>query len=77
MCGWCGDLSWPIWPWWWVVPLVGIALCITMCMFFKSRMRNRHFCCWGGDRSANLDEMKREIESLKVDMEKMKEKQGG
>jgi hypothetical protein len=40
-------------------------------------MGNRHFCCWGGDRSANLDEMKREIESLKVDMEKMKEKQGG
>ena len=77
MCGWCGDASWTAWGWWWVVPLVGIALCIMMCMFFKSRRGNGHFCCWGGVGSADLDEMKNEIGKMKIDIEKIKEKQGG
>jgi|WetSurMetagenome_2_1015567.scaffolds.fasta_scaffold394193_2 hypothetical protein len=76
MCGWCGDGSWTMWAWWWVVPLVGIVLCITMCMFFKSRMGTRHFCSWGGVGSTDLEEMKNEIEKLKVDIEIVKEKQG-
>ena len=75
MCGWCGG-SWPVWAWWWVVPLVGIALCITMCMFFKSRRGNRRFCCFGGVGSADLEEMEKEIGDLKADIEKMKGKQG-
>ena len=58
------------------MPLVGIALCIMMCMFFKSRMGNRRFCCFGGVGSTELDEMKKEIGDLKIDIEKMKGKQG-
>jgi hypothetical protein len=47
-----------------------------MCMFFKSRMGNRRFCCFGGVGSTELDEMKKEIGDLKIDIEKMKGKQG-
>jgi hypothetical protein len=75
MCGWCGG-SWPVWAWWWVVPLIGIALCITMCVFFRSRMGNRRFCCWTGVGTHDLEEMKDEIGKLKEDMKKFKEKQG-
>jgi len=45
-------------------------------MFFKSRMGNRRFCCFGGVGSTELDEMKKEIGDLKIDIEKMKGKQG-
>ncbi|MBP8981114.1 MAG: hypothetical protein KBG09_07730, partial [Syntrophobacterales bacterium] len=72
---WCGG-AWPVWAWWWVVPLVGIALCITMCVFFRLRMGNRRFCCFGGAGSAELDETKKAIGGLKADIEKMKGKQG-
>lgn len=75
MCGWCG-VSWSVWEWWWVVPLVGIALCITMCMFFKSTMGNRHFCHWGSVGTYDLDAMTNEINKLKVEIEKIKGKQG-
>ena len=75
MYGWCGG-GWPVWAWWWVVPLVGIALCITMCLVFRSRGSNRRFCCFGGMGSVELDEMKKELGRMKVDMEKLKEKQG-
>lgn len=73
---WCIDGSWSIWAWWWVVPLVGIALCIVMCLFFRSRMGNRCFGCFPSDDSANLDEMKKEIGKLKADVKKMKDKKG-
>jgi hypothetical protein len=47
-----------------------------MCVFFRSRWGNRHFCCFGGVGSADLDEMKKEIGKLKADMDKFKEIQG-
>jgi hypothetical protein len=48
-----------------------------MCLFFKSRRGNRRFCCWGCVGSADSDEMKNEIGKMKIDIEKIKEKQGG
>ncbi len=77
MCWWCGDVSWTACSWWWVVPFVGIALCITMCMLSASQRGHRRFACWRGDRLADLDEMKKEIVTLKADMEKMKNQKGG
>ncbi|MCX5841152.1 MAG: hypothetical protein NTY16_06825 [Deltaproteobacteria bacterium] len=43
-------------------------------MFFKSRMGNRRFCCWGGVGSADLEEMKKEIRELKEELGKIKKK---
>ena len=74
MCGWCGDASWTIWGWWWVMPLIGIALCIMICLFFRSRFVDGRFCCWGGARPADLEEMKKEIRELKEELGKIKGK---
>jgi hypothetical protein len=74
MCWWYGNASWPVWAWWWVVLLVGIALCIMMCLFFRSRFDGGRFCCWGGARPADLEEMKKEIGELKEELGKIKGK---
>lgn len=74
MCGWCADASWPLWGCWWVVPLIGIALCIMMCLFFRSRFAGGRISCWGGARPADLEEMKKEIRELKEELGKIKGK---
>jgi hypothetical protein len=73
----CRDASWTVCSWWWVVPLIGIALCITMCIFFSSRSGNRRFACWSGGRRADFDEIKKEITKLKIDIEKIRDQRGG
>jgi len=67
MCGWCGDVSWSVWGWW-LVPLIAMVLCITMCMLFRSRIAGGRFCCWSGIKSADLEELKKEIAVLKEEI---------
>jgi hypothetical protein len=74
MCGWCGDASWTVSGWWWMVPLIGFVLCMMMCMVFRSRMAGRRFCCWGGTGATDLGEVKKEIKVLKDEMENFKTK---
>jgi hypothetical protein len=71
---WCGDASWSGWGWWWVVPLIGIDLCITMCVFFRSSSAGGRFCYWGGTPDGRLDDVRKEIRELKQEIGKMKEK---
>ncbi len=68
---WCGDASWA--GWWWVVPLIGIVICIMMCRLFRSSAAGGRFCCWGGASDGRLDEVRREIRELKEEVGKMKE----
>jgi hypothetical protein len=70
----CGDGSWPVWGLWWLVPLIGIALCITMCTLFRHRMANRRFCCWSGTHTGDLDGIKKDIQELKDELDKTKQK---
>ena len=70
---WCGDASWPVWGWWWVVPLIGIALCIMLCRLFRSATAGSRFCCWGGTPEGRLDDVKKEIRELKEEIGKIKE----
>ena len=70
---WCGDASWSGWGWW-VVPLIGIALCITMCVFFRSSSADSRLCCWGGTPDGRLDDVRKEIRELKEEIGKMKDK---
>jgi hypothetical protein len=72
---WCGDASWSGWGWWWVMPLIGIILCITFCMIFRTRMAGGRFCCWGGTPDGPLDDVRKEIRELKKEIGNMKEKQ--
>jgi len=45
-----------------------------MCLFFRSRFAGGRFCCWGGARPADLEEMKKEIRELKEELGKIKGK---
>jgi hypothetical protein len=77
---WCWDGTWGTWGWWWLVPLIGMALCIFMCIRMRSRMPGGRFCCWGGYGSADLDDMKREIRELREEIgsgKKSEEKKNG
>ncbi len=58
------------------MPLAGIALCIIICMLFKSRMGNRCFGCFPSADSAVPAEMNKEI-GKKADTEKTKDRIGG
>jgi hypothetical protein len=57
-----------------MIPLTGMALCILMCLFFRSRVAGRRSCGWGGAHPADLEEMKKEIEALKEEIGKIKGK---
>jgi len=74
MCWWYGNASWPLWVWWWVVPIIGIALCMIMCLFLRSRFAGGRFCFWGSAHSDDLEEMKKEIRELKEELSKIKGK---
>jgi hypothetical protein len=73
MCWWYGNASWPVWGWW-VAPIIGISLCMIMCLFFRSRFAGGRFCCWGSARPADLEKMKKEIRELKEELIKIKGK---
>ncbi len=70
---WCGDASWSVWGWWWVAPLIGIAVCIMLCRLFRSSTAGSRFCCWGGTPEGRLDDVKREIREMKEEIGKIKE----
>ena len=73
---WCGDASGSVWGWWWVVPLIGIVLCILLCRLFRSSTAGSHFCCWGGAPDGRPDEVRKEIRDLKEEIRKIKESKG-
>ncbi len=68
---WCGDAS--LWGWWWVVPLVGIVLCIVMCRFFRSSAPGGRFCCGKGTPGGRLDAVTKELAELSEEIGKIKE----
>ncbi|MHB8907257.1 MAG: hypothetical protein ACYDAA_00030 [Syntrophales bacterium] len=68
---WCGDGS--AWGWWWMVPLIGIALCIVMCRLFRSSAAGSRFCCGSGTRDGRHDELREEIGKLREEIGKIKE----
>jgi hypothetical protein len=57
------------------MPLIGIILCFTFCMIFRTRMAGSRFCCWGSTPDGPLDDVRKELRDLKEEIGKMKEKQ--
>lgn len=74
MFWWYGNASCPVWGWWWVLPIICIAMCIIMCLFIRSRMVGKRNCGWGSTRHGDLEEMKKEIRVLKEEIDKIKGK---
>jgi len=73
MSGWCGDASWA--GWWWLVPLICMALCIMMRMFSGKRAASGRFGCWGGRSDADFGRMEKEIGELREEIARMKKGQ--
>jgi hypothetical protein len=71
---WGGDATWSVCGWWWMVPLIGIVLCIMMCRLFRASTTGRRFCCWGGKSDAGLADARKEIRELKEEIGKIKER---
>ena len=84
--GWFGEASSPGWSWWWVLPLIGMAVCIAMCMFSRSPAGGRRWgCCghwdrrgWQGDTPDNdLRALQNEVRELRDELQKIKTTRGG
>ena len=76
MCCWYGSASGPLGGFWWLIPLVGIILCIALCRFFRSRSIGRRFCGWQRVRSADVEALKNEIRELREEIGKVKGQKG-
>ena len=74
MYWWYGSAPSPVWGLWWIMPIICIALCIIMCIFFRSRFAGRRFCWRGGTYHNDFVEMKKEIRELKEELKKIKAK---
>jgi len=72
---WYGNGSGSLWGWWWLIPLVGMILCVLLCRFFRRRSVGARFCGWGGVRRTEVEELKNEIRELREELGKMKGKQ--
>jgi len=79
MPGWFAE-AWTTWTaWWWVIPLLCMALCIVMCFLFRSGRigdAGRWSCCMG-HRKADLEEIRKEIAGLRQTIGQGAVKPGG
>lgn len=74
MCGWSGDTSCFTGGWWWIIPMAVMALCMLLCFFRKSGFAGRRFRFPGSTRQDDGEEMKKEVKSLKEEINKLKQK---
>ena len=73
---------WPMWSFWWIVPLLGMLLCFTfMVLAARFLVTGRGLLCMGGShgapRDADAAEMRREITALRAEVERLKTRQPG
>lgn len=69
---WAGPMS----GFWWILPLIGLAICLGFfVMAFRFMSTGRGFLCMGGHRSMGSDEvaeMRREIHALHEEVNQLK-----
>ena len=51
--------------WWWIIPLVLIALCMIMCITCRRHRAGRRWCCGRRHRPDDLDELRKDVQALK------------
>jgi hypothetical protein len=65
-----------MWGFWWVVPLIGLLVCLAfLVMAVRFMSTGRAFMCMGGHRAMGDDavaEMRREIHSLRDEIKQLK-----
>lgn len=73
-----GPESWgaPMWGFWWILPLVGLFVCLAfLVMMVRFMSTGRGFMCMGGHRGIANDEtrvMRREIDALREEVKQLK-----
>ena len=70
----CGNESWSLGAWWWLLPLACMILCVLLCRLFRRRWAGIGPCGWRGDRRAEMGAMKDEIKKLREEIDRMKGK---
>ena len=65
-----------MWGFWWILPLLGLSICLGfLVVTFRFMSTGRGFMCMGGHRSMGNDgvaEMRRDIHALHEEVEQLK-----
>lgn len=73
-----GPGSWgpPMWGFWWILPLIGLFICLAfLVMAFRFMSTGRGFMCMGGHHGTGNDdfaEMRREIQALREEIKQLR-----
>ena len=67
----------PMWGFGWIVPLIGLLICLVFVVVMARAMGGRGFMCMGGHRNHLREgetELRREIGKLREELRQLKEK---
>jgi len=71
-----GPWGGPMWDFWWILPLIGLLICLGLLVVaFRFMSTGRGFMCMGGHRGMGSDEvaeMRREIHTLHEEVRQLK-----
>ena len=72
----------PMWSFWWIVPLLGMLLCLTfMVLAARFLVTGRGLMCMGGGHGTAQDpgaaELRREVAALRAEIERLKARTPG
>ncbi len=71
-----GPWGGPLWGFWWILPLIGLLICLGLLVVaFRFMSTGRGFMCMGGHRGMGNDEvaeMRREIHTLHEEVRQLK-----
>jgi hypothetical protein len=73
MMMWWGPAAGPMW-FWWVVPVVAVAICLLLVVTMVRAMTGGRFMCMGphGQAPDTTSELRREVRELRDELNRMK-----
>ena len=64
----------PMWGFWWIVPLIGLIVCLAfaVCAYRALTGRGQFMCMGGHDRDSKEDDLQREVRELREEVNRLK-----
>lgn len=73
---WWGPSGGPMWGFWWIFPVIGLAICLTFfVMMIRAVSGGGRFMCMGGHGHGGADEtseLRREVRELREELNRLK-----